>query len=76
MEPAQQQKMVPTEDGGHIPARYGEFVEILNKEPETLAPHRSIHAASDMEPSNNFPYGRIYNFSKLGGAISTQLRRL
>jgi len=65
MEPAQQQKMVPTDDGGHIPAIYGEFVEVFSKEAETLAPHRSIDHAIDLEPGYNLPYGRIYNLSEL-----------
>jgi hypothetical protein len=76
MEPAQQQKMVPTDDGGHILAIYGEFVELFNKEAETLTPHRSIDHAIVLEPGYNMPYGRIYNFSELGGAIFTQSRGL
>ena len=51
--------MVPTQDGGHIPAIYGEFVEVLGKEAETLVPHRSIDHAIDLEPGYNLPYGRI-----------------
>jgi hypothetical protein len=63
--------MVPTDDGGHIPAIYGEFVEVISKEAEALAPHRSIEI--NLEPGYNMPYGRIYNFSEWGGAIFTQL---
>jgi len=51
--------MVPTDDGGHIPAIYGEFVEVFSKEAETLVPHRSIDHAIDLEPGYNLPYGRI-----------------
>ena len=45
--------MVPTQDGGHIPAIYGECVEVLGKEAETLVPHRSIDHAIDLEPGYN-----------------------
>jgi hypothetical protein len=68
--------MVPTDDGGHIPAIYREFVEVFSKEAETLAPHQSIDHAIDFEPGYNLLYGRIYNFSELGGSIFTQLRGL
>jgi len=35
--------MVPTNDGGHIPAMYGNFVEILRKaEGQTLPPDQSM----------------------------------
>jgi hypothetical protein len=54
--------MVPTDDGGHIPAIYGDFVEVLSKtKVETLPPHRSADHAISLEPGNNLPYGRIYN---------------
>jgi hypothetical protein len=50
--------MVPTDDGGHIPAMYGEFVEVFSKaKAETLPSHQSI--AIDLEPGYNLPYGRI-----------------
>jgi len=45
-----------------------------NAKAETLPQHRSI--AINLEPGYNLPYGRIYNFSELGGAIFTQLRGL
>jgi len=52
---------------------YGDFVEVFSKaKGETLPLHRSI--AINLEPGYNLPYGRIYNFSELGGAIFTQLR--
>jgi hypothetical protein len=51
--------MVPTDDGEHIPAIYGEFVEVFSKELETLAPHRSIDHGIDLERGDNLPYGRI-----------------
>jgi len=54
--------MVPTDDGGHIPAICGEFVEAFSKAKlETLLPHRSTDHAIDLEPSYNLPNGRIYN---------------
>jgi len=41
-------KMVPTYDRGHIPAIYGEFVEVFSKDQtETLPPHRSTGHAID-----------------------------
>jgi hypothetical protein len=52
--------MVPTDDGGHIPAIYGDFVEVISKaKTEALPPHRSIDHAIDLEPGYNLPYGRI-----------------
>jgi len=58
-------KMVPTDYGGHIPALYGDFVEVLSKYmAETLPPHQSTDHAIDLEPGNNLPYGRIYNLSE------------
>jgi len=51
--------MVPTDDGGHIPAIYGDFVEVFSKEPETLAPHRLIDHAIDLQLGYNLLYGRI-----------------
>jgi len=76
MEPAQQQKMVPTDDGGHIPAIYRDFVEAISKAKEEALPPNPIDRAIDLEPGYNLSYGRIYNFSELGGAIFTQLRGL
>jgi len=64
--------MVPTDNGGLI-QRYTVISWRFSKaKAETLPPHRSI--AINLEPGYNLPYGRIYNFSKLGGAIFTQLR--
>jgi hypothetical protein len=58
-------KMVPTDDGGHIPAIYREFVEVFSKDKvETLPAHRSIDHAIALEPSYYLPYGRIYNLSE------------
>jgi len=51
--------VVPTDDGGLIPAIYGEFVEVFSKAAETLAPHGSIDHAIDLELGYNLPYGRI-----------------
>jgi len=57
--------MVPTDDGGHIPAIYGDFVEVFSEtKAETLPPHRSTDHAIDLEPGYNLPYGRIYNLSE------------
>jgi len=56
--------MVPTDDGGQIPATSGDFVEVLSKEkPETLPLHWSTYHAIDLEPGYNLAYGRIYNLS-------------
>jgi hypothetical protein len=53
-------RMVHTENGGHIPATYGEFVEVFSKDKaETLPPHRSTDHTIDLEPSYNLPYGQI-----------------
>jgi hypothetical protein len=52
-------KIVPTDNGGHIPAIYGEFVEVFSNKTETLAPHWSIDHAIDLDPGFNLPYGRI-----------------
>jgi hypothetical protein len=69
--------MLPTDDGGHIPAIYGDFIEVFrNAKAETLPPHRSIDHAINLETSYNLPYGRIYNISELDGAIFTQSRGL
>ena len=55
---------VCTDDGGYIPAKYSEFVEAFSKtKADTLAPHRSIDHAIDLEPGCKIPYGRIYNLS-------------
>jgi len=57
--------MVPTDDGGHIPATYGEFVDVFSKESaETLPPHRSTDHAIDLKPGYNLPYGLIFNLSE------------
>jgi hypothetical protein len=57
--------MVPTDNGGHILATYGEFVEVSSKEKaEKLLPHRSTDHTIDLEPSYNLPYGRIRNLSE------------
>jgi len=57
--------MLPTDDGGHIPAIYGELVEVFSKpKAETLPRHRSTDHAIDLQPGYNLPYGRIYNLSK------------
>jgi len=58
-------KMVPTDDGGHIPATYREFVEVFSKDKaETLPPHWSTDHAIDMEPGYISPSGQINNLSE------------
>jgi hypothetical protein len=58
--------MVPTDYGGHIPAIYGEFVEVFSKDKaETLPPHGSTDHAIDFEPGDNLPYRQIYNLSEI-----------
>jgi hypothetical protein len=57
--------MVPTDDGGHIPATYGEFREVFRKEKaQTLPPHRSTDHVIDLESGYYLPYGRINNQSE------------
>jgi hypothetical protein len=51
--------MVPADDEGHILVINGDFVEVFCKEAKTLSPHRSIDHEIDLEPSYNWPYGRI-----------------
>ena len=56
---------VSTDDGRYIPAKYSEFVEVSSKKKaETLAPHRPIDHAIDIEPGHQLPYGWIYNLSE------------
>jgi len=58
-------KMVPTDDGGHIPATYGELMEVFSKDMvETLPLYQSTDHAIDLEPAYELPYGRIYNVSE------------
>jgi hypothetical protein len=54
-------KMVPTDDGGHIPAIHGDFVEVFSNEAKTLPQDRSIVHAIDSEPGYTLPYGQITN---------------
>jgi len=45
-------KMVPTNVGGHIPAIYSNFVEVISKaKMEALPPHRSIDHAPTWSPA-------------------------
>jgi len=58
-------EMVMTDDWGHIPAQYQDFVEVFSKvKAETLPPHRPTDHAIDLEPGYKLPYGRIYNLSE------------
>jgi len=58
--------MVPTYDGGHIPAIYRDFVEVLSEtKAETLRPYWATNHAIDQEPGYNLPYGQIYNLSEI-----------
>jgi hypothetical protein len=54
--------MMPTDDGEHIPAIYGEFVEDFSKEADTLTPHWAIDHAIYFELGYNLPYGQITIF--------------
>ena len=55
-----------TDDGGYIPAKYSEFVEVFSKTiAETLAPHRLIDQAIVMEPGYQLPYAVVYNLSEV-----------
>jgi hypothetical protein len=57
---------VCTDRGGYIPAKYSEFVKVFSKtKAETLAPHRTINHAIDLEPGWKIQYGRIYNLSEV-----------
>jgi hypothetical protein len=52
--------MVPTDNGGQIPAIYGDFMEVFSKaKAEILPPHWSIDHAINFEPRYDLPYGRI-----------------
>jgi hypothetical protein len=58
--------MVRADAGGHIPASYGEFVEVFSHDmAETLPPHQSINHAIDLEPGCNLPSEHIYNLLEL-----------
>jgi hypothetical protein len=59
-------KMLTTDDRGHVPATYREFVQDVGQtKAETLPPHWLIDHANDLELRYNWPYGRIYNLSEL-----------
>ena len=46
--------------------RYKDCVDVFSKDrAETLAPHRSIDNAIDLEPDFNLPYCRIYILSEV-----------
>jgi len=54
-----------TDDRGHSPAQYHDFMEVFRKvKAETLPPHRPLDHAIDLEPGYKLPYGRIYNLSE------------
>jgi hypothetical protein len=56
--------MVPTDDGRHILATYGEVVEVVRKDKaETLPPHWAIDHAIDLQSVYILPYMSIYNVS-------------
>jgi len=58
-------KMVPTDDRGHIPATYGEFMEVFSKVlAETLPPYRSTDHAIDLEPGYTSSYRGFYTVSE------------
>jgi hypothetical protein len=61
-----EEQMIHTDDGGYIPDKYSEFVEVFSKtKANTLTPHRSIDQAIDLEPGCKIRYGRIYNLSEV-----------
>jgi hypothetical protein len=52
--------MMPTDNGGHILAKYGDFVEVFSKaKVETLLPHWSNCHTIDFKPSYILPYGQF-----------------
>jgi len=58
-------EMVMTDDGGHIPAHYQDFVEVFRKvKAKTRPPHTPTDHAIDLEPGYKLRYGRIYNLSE------------
>ena len=58
-------EMVTTDDGGRIPTKYHEFLEVFSKEKaETLPPHRPIDHAIDLESDYKPPKGWITNLSE------------
>jgi len=57
---------VPTDDGGYIPAKYSEFVEVFSKaKADGLPQHRSIDHAINLWSGYKLLYGRIYNLSEV-----------
>jgi len=53
-----------TDDVGHIPAQYQDFVEVFSKvKAEILPPHRPTDHAINREPGYTLPSRRIYNLS-------------
>jgi len=72
-------EMVTTDDGGRIPAKYQEFVEVCGKKmAETLPLQRQIDHAMDLDPDYKLPYGQNYNLSefklkKLKAYLATNL---
>ena len=67
-------KMVHTDDGGLIQPYTEISWRFSQAKTETLPLHRSI--AINLKHGYNWPYGRIYNFSELGGAMFTPLCEL
>jgi len=48
---------VPTDDGDCIPVRYKDYADVISKDrAETLALHRPIDHAINLEPGFNIPY--------------------
>jgi hypothetical protein len=57
---------VCTDDGGYIPAKYLEFVEVFSKtKADAVPPDCSINHGIDLEPGCRIPYGRINNLSEV-----------
>jgi hypothetical protein len=58
-------EMVTTDDGGHIPAQYDEFVEVFCKDKaDTLPLHRQIEHELNLAPDYKLPYTWICNLSE------------
>lgn len=58
--------MIRMDDGSYIPDKFSEYVEVFSKtKADTLAPHRSIDHAIDLELGSKIPYAQIYNLSEV-----------
>jgi len=61
-----EEQMIRMDDGSYIPDKFSEYVEVFSKtKADTLAPHRSIDHAIDLELGSKIPYAQIYNLSEV-----------